>query len=190
MFVSNLLTPLLLGRVNMKWLLAGSQQGKTILIGLLGLLLIVFSESNYYLVFFVISGIAFLDGCANPIMHSMIPQYVKPNKLVRANGIAESVSQLIQTVMWFVGSLFLVLMNPQQIVWIVGFLLVVSSILFCFLENIDQQNEVQESKLYQIKKGWSDLLDTPCITKNNIDGNIRNHRWNGLDCCNLICVCQ
>jgi len=165
MFVSNLLTPLLIGRVNLKWLLAGSQQGKTILIGLLGLLLIVFSESNYYLVFFVISGIAFLDGCANPIMHSMIPQYVKPNKLVRANGIAESVSQLIQTVMWFVGSLFLVLMNPQQIVWIVGFLFVVSSILFCFLENIDQQNEVQESKLYQIKKGWSDLLDTPVLRK-------------------------
>src|SRR5690625_7234671 len=90
MFVSNLLTPLLIGRVNLKWLLAGSQQGKTILIGLLGLLLIVFSESNYYLVFFVISGIAFLDGCANRIMHSMIPQSIKPNKLVRANAIAES----------------------------------------------------------------------------------------------------
>lgn len=39
MFVSNLLTPLLIERVNLKWLLAGSQLGKTILIVVLGLLL-------------------------------------------------------------------------------------------------------------------------------------------------------
>src|SRR5690625_7331024 len=124
MFVSNLLTPLLIGRVNLKWLLAGSQQGKTILIGLLGLLLIVFSESNYYLVFFVISGIALLDGCANPRMQAMIPQYVKPNKLVRAKGIAESVSKLIQTVMGAEGSLVVLLMTTKQTGRIVGFLFV------------------------------------------------------------------
>lgn len=166
MFISNLLTPLLMSKVNLKWLLAGSQLGKTILIGGLGLLLMIISDTNYYLVFVVISGIALLDGCANPIMRSMIPQYVHPDKLVRANGIAESITQLIQTIMWFVGSLFLVLMNPQQIVWVVGSLFVVSSILLCFLENIEHENEEQEEgMLFQVKKGWKDLLNTPVLRK-------------------------
>lgn len=166
MFVSNLLTPLLIERVNLKWLLAGSQLGKTILIVVLGLLLTGLSETNYYFIFLIISGVALLDGCAKPIMHSMIPQYVNSDKLVQANGIAETVFQTIQTVMWFVGSLFLVLTSPQQIVWIVTILFVISSVLLCFLESVDQQEEeAQKGKLDQIKKGWNDLLSTPVLRK-------------------------
>lgn len=165
MFISNLLTPLLIARVNLKWLLAGSQLGKTILIVVLGFFLIGISETNYYLIFLIISGIAFLDGCANPIMHSMIPQYIMPDKLIRANGIVDTITQLIQTAMWFIGSLFLVLTSPQQIVWIVSLLFVVSSVLLCFLENVDQQKEVEKSKLDQIKKGWNDLLSIPILRK-------------------------
>jgi len=166
MFVSNLLTPLLIERVNLKWLLAGSQLGKTILIVVLGLLLTGLSETNYYFIFLIISGVALLDGCAKPIMHSMIPQYVNSDKLVQANGIAETVFQTIQTVMWFVGSLFLVLTSPQQIVWIVTILFVISSVLLCFLESVDQQEEeAQKGKLDQIKRGWNDLLSTPVLRK-------------------------
>ena len=165
MFVSNLLTPLLIEKVNLKWLLAGSQLGKTILIIVLGLLLIGISGTNYYLIFLIISSIALLDGCANPIMHSMIPQYVKSDRLVQANGITETVLQLIQTVMWFVGSLFLVLTSPQQIVWIVSLLFVISSVLLCFLESVNQQEETQKGKFDQIKKGWKDLLSTPVLRK-------------------------
>src|SRR5699024_6637971 len=95
-----------------------------------------------------ISGIALLDGCANPITHAMIPQYVKSEKLVQANEITETVLQLIQTVMWFVGSLFLVMTSPQLIVWIVSLLFILSSILLCFL-----------------KKVWEDLLSTPILRK-------------------------
>ena len=165
MFVSNLLTPLLIEKLNLKWLLAGSQLGKTILIIILGILLVGISEINYYLIFLIISGIALLDGCANPITHAMIPQYVKSEKLVQANEITETVLQLIQTVMWFVGSLFLVMTSPQLIVWIVSLLFILSSILLCFLENVDQQEEVQKSKWKQIKKGWEDLLSTPILRK-------------------------
>lgn len=165
MFISSLLTPLVLSKISLKWLLASSQLGKTVLLVVLGLLLMIISESNYYLVFIVISGIALLDGCANPVMHAMIPQYVKPDRLMRANGITESVSQMIQTVMWFVGSLFLILLDVQQIVWIVASLFVVSTILLCLLDNIENQIETEESKLVQIKQGWSDLLNTPVLRK-------------------------
>lgn len=165
MFISSLLTPLVLSKISLKWLLASSQLGKTVLLVVLGVLLFIISESSYYLVFIVISGIALLDGCANPVMHAMIPQYVKPDRLMRANGITESVSQMIQTVMWFVGSLFLILLDVQQIVWIVASLFVVSTILLSLLDNIKNQMEVQESKLVQIKQGWSDLLNTPVLRK-------------------------
>lgn len=105
MFVSSLLTPLLIGKINLKWLLAGSQLGKTCLMGVLGLVLMGVSSSNYYWIFLVVSGVALLDGCANPLKQTLIPHYVSSHQLVRANGIAASVSQIIQTVMWFIGSL-------------------------------------------------------------------------------------
>src|SRR5690625_7328935 len=94
-----------------------------------------------------------------------VPTLLPYTTLFRSNGITETVLQLIQTVMWFVGSLFLVLTSPQQIVWIVSILFVVSSVLLCFLENVDQQDEVQKSSLNQIKKGWKDLLSTPILRK-------------------------
>lgn len=165
MFISSLLTPLLIGKVNLKWLLAGSQIGKTSLIVVLGFLLIKISGSNYYLMFIVISGIAFLDGCADPIRRTLIPHYVESHQLIRANGIAETVTQSIQTLMWFVGSLFLVMMNSQHIVWVVSFLFALSSILLCFLASVEQQIVEQESKLDQIKKGWHTLFETPVLRK-------------------------
>src|SRR5699024_11666435 len=61
MFISSVLTPLLIDKVNLKWLLTGSQMGKTGLIVVLGLFLSGISDSNYYLVFIIIAGIAFLD---------------------------------------------------------------------------------------------------------------------------------
>ncbi|SET51463.1 Major Facilitator Superfamily protein [Salinibacillus kushneri] len=165
MFVSSLLTPFLIGKVNLKWLLAGSQLGKTCLIIVLGLMLNVIEESNYFLLFIIIGLIALLDGCANPLRQTLIPHYVKSEQLVKANGIAETVTQLIQTVMWFVGSLFLIVMSSQQVVWVVGLLFVIASILLCFLENIQQQSIEQEGKLGQIKEGWKTLLNTPVLRK-------------------------
>src|SRR5690625_5391436 len=50
MFISSVLTPLLIDKVNLKWLLTGSQMGKTGLIIVLGLFLSRISDSNYYLV--------------------------------------------------------------------------------------------------------------------------------------------
>lgn len=165
MFVSSLLTPLLIGKINLKWLLACSQMGKTIMMIVMGLLLTVVSTSNYYLIFFIIASIAFLDGCANPIRQTLIPHYVTSQQLLRANGIAESITQFIQTVMWFVGSLFLIIMSSHQIVWLVSCLFALSTIMLCFLENVEQQKLELESKLNQIKRGWNTLFHTPVLRK-------------------------
>jgi len=165
MFISSLVTPLLIGRVNLKWLMAGSQIGKTILLFILGIMLVGITASNYYLIFLVIGWIAFLDGCANPIRQTLIPHYVKTQHLVQANGIAETVTQVIQAAMWFIGSLFLIIMSPQQLVWLVGCLFVIASILLCFLESVNQKRTEPKGKLEQIKEGWITLFNTPVLRR-------------------------
>ncbi|MBY0095702.1 MFS transporter [Mesobacillus maritimus] len=165
MFLSSLVTPLLTGRVNLKWLMAGSQIGKTIFLFILGIMLIGITASNYYLIFLIIGWIAFLDGCANPIRQTLIPHYVKPQHLVQANGIAETVTQVIQAAMWFIGSLFLIIMSPQQLVWLVGGLFVIASILLCFLESVNQKRTEPKGKLEQIKEGWITLFNTPVLRR-------------------------
>lgn len=165
MFISSLLTPLLIGKVNLKWLMAGSQIGKTILLFILGFMLIGITASNYYLIFLIIGLIALLDGCANPIRQTLIPRYVNPKQLIQANGIAETVTQLIQAVMWFIGSLFLIIMSSQQLVWLVGGLFVIASSLLCLLESVNDKRTESKGKLEQIKEGWLTLSNTPVLRK-------------------------
>ncbi|MFJ7667090.1 MFS transporter [Lysinibacillus sp. NPDC097195] len=163
MFVSGILTPLLFEKVNLKWLLAGSQIGKTGLLFVLGLLLFGITATNYYILFLVISIIAFLDGCANPIRQTLVPHYVKDEQLLKANGIDEAVTQFIQSIMWFVGSLFLLFLSSQQLVWVVGGLFAIASIALCLLENVDQQSFEQQGKMKQVVKGWKMLWHTPLL---------------------------
>lgn len=165
MFISSLLTPILVGKVNLKWLLACSQIGKTILLVILGILLLHITASNYYLIFIIIGLIAFFDGCANPIIQTLIPYYVKPEHLIRANGMTDTVTQVIQAVMWFIGSLFLLVMSSQQLVWLVGCLFVIASILMCLLESVHHKPIKQKGVLEQISEGWKTLSNTPVLRK-------------------------
>jgi len=47
MFISSMLTPLLVEKLNLKWLLAGSQIAKTMLLFILGFLVMGLSAANY-----------------------------------------------------------------------------------------------------------------------------------------------
>ncbi|WP_400245715.1 MFS transporter [Niallia sp. JL1B1071] len=165
MFISSLITPLLVGKIRLNGLMAGSQIGKTILLILLGFSLTGITVSTYYVVFIVIGIIAFLDGCANPIRQTLIPYYVKPEKLMKANGIAETVTQLIQAAMWFVGSMFLLILSPQQLIWFVGSLFIISSFLLCLLETVYAKTLESVRKIEQIQEGWKTLFHTPVLRK-------------------------
>ena len=165
MFISSLLTPLLVEKLNLKWLIAGSQIGKTILLFILGFMLIGITAANYYFIFLIIGLIAFFDGCANPIRQTLTPYYVKPEHLIQANGIAETITQVIQAGMWFVGSSLLFIMSSQQLVWLVGFLFVIASILLCLLESVNHETTEQKGKLEKIKEGWKTLSGTPVLRR-------------------------
>lgn len=165
MFISSIITPLLVGKIRLNGLMAGSQIGKTLLLILFGFALTGITASNYYIVFIVIGFIAFLDGCANPIRQTLIPYYVQPEKLMKANGIAETVTQLIQAAMWFVGSMFLLILSPQQLIWFVGCLFIISSFLLCFLETVYAKTLESAGKIEQIQEGWKTLFHTPVLRK-------------------------
>ncbi|MCH7321627.1 MFS transporter [Solibacillus sp. MA9] len=166
MFISSLLTPLLVEKLNLKWLLAGSQIAKTILLFILGFMLIGLTAANYYIIFLIIGLIAFFDGCANPIRQTLTPYYVKPEHLIQANGISETITQVIQAGMWFVGSSLLILMSSQQLIWLVGFLFVIASILLCLLESVNNHETTElKGKLEKIKEGWKTLSNTQVLRR-------------------------
>lgn len=165
MFVSNTLTPLLMERINLKWLLAGSQIGKTGLLISLALFMQSLSLSNYFLLFFIISLVALLDGCANPVMQSLIPNYVKSKQLLKANGISETVTQFIQTAMWFIGSSLLIFITANELVWLTAGLFFLSSVLLSGLEQVEFTSSKQKGKWNQIKKGWQTVVATPVLKR-------------------------
>ncbi len=166
MFISSLLTPLLVEKLNLKWLLAGSQIAKTILLFILGLMLIGLTAANYYFIFLIIGWIAFFDGCANPIRQTLTPYYVKPEHLIQANGISETVTQVILAGMWFVGSSLLIFVSSQQLIWLVGCLFIIASILLCLLESVSNHETTEiKGKLEKIKEGWKTLSNTPVLRR-------------------------
>lgn len=164
MFISSILTPLLIGKYNLKRLLVGSQIGKTLfLLGLGFFLMTNFNSNNYYFIFVAIGLIALLDGCANPIRQTLIPYYVAEESLVEANGIAETVTQTIQIGTWFFGSMLLIVFSPNELIWIVTVLFVFSSIILGLLKNVEHKEEKQENKWSQLTKGWRTIKRTPLL---------------------------
>lgn len=165
MFISNALTPLLMQRFNLKWLLAGSQVGKTILLVALTFFLQQLSLSNFYWLFLTIFLVALLDGCSNPVTQSLIPIYVKSEQLLKANGITETVTQLIQTAMWFVGSSLLIWLSASELVWLTVGAFSISSLFFTRLEAIQFTPTKEKGKWQQISRGWQTVYTSPVLKR-------------------------
>lgn len=164
MFVSSIGTPLLVGRFRLKQLLVGSQIGKTVLLtGLAIFMLTGVNIANYQFMFAIIIGIALLDGCANPIRQTLIPYYVKPDQLIKANGIAETVTQSIQIGTWFFGSLLLIALSATELIWLVCVLFTISSLLLGLLENVQHESMTSSENWGQLTEGWKTITDRPFL---------------------------
>ncbi|MBD1381135.1 MFS transporter [Metabacillus arenae] len=158
MFISSLLTPMLIGRMDLKCLLVGSQIGKTMMLAILAFFLIsLLNEQTVFIIFPIISVIALLDGCANPIRYSILPYYVKKEDLLQANGVIEAVTQTVQMGMWFAGSLLLISIGEEKLVWIVFGLFSISSYLLARLSQVEQVPTTNSMNWHQISEGWKTL---------------------------------
>ncbi|MCA1028943.1 MFS transporter [Cytobacillus kochii] len=165
MFLSSLLSPLVMNRWNLKWLLTFSQVGKTIIIILLTLLVTEMVAVPLIIVFILIAGIGLLDGCANPISQTLIPHYVKSEQLVKANGFFDTVTQIIQAGMWFISSLLLIRIGSNSLLWVVIGLFFLSSCFLSFLNSVQSSNDKQPSPFAEMKEGWHILYRTPILRK-------------------------
>lgn len=166
MFISSILTPLVIGKWRLKTLLLGSQIGKTILLAGLGVFILLFlSEMNYYYIFYIIAGIALLDGCANPILSTFLPYYVEDSQLVKANSIVESITQMIQIGAWLFGGLLLLVLSPLQLIWLVSLLFVLSCVCLAFLEHVYHLEDKEKKLWAQLTVGWKSIGTTPVLRK-------------------------
>ncbi|WP_102693305.1 MFS transporter [Rummeliibacillus pycnus] len=165
MFVSSILSPIGMRKWSLKSLLVSSQIGKTILLFCLSLFMIFFvTEENYFVMFLLIAGIALLDGCANPIIHSLLPYYVENHELVKANSVVDSVSQTIQIASWLFGSLLLIWMGTNILIILVATLFVISSLLFGGLTPVNNQGKQEDSSIREsLVKGWQTIRATPIL---------------------------
>lgn len=166
MFISSILTPLAIGKWRLKSLLLGSQIGKTILLAGLGVFILLFiSDTNYYCIFFIIAGIAFLDGCANPILRTFLPYYVEDDQLVRANSIVESITQMIQIGAWLFGGLLLLVLSPLQLIWLVSLLFGLSCLFLSLISHVHHVEERAKNLWIQLTEGWRSIGATPVLRK-------------------------
>lgn len=166
MFLSSLLTPLFLGKYRIKTLLVWSQGLKTLLLIVLLIVGIVFlNEFNYWIFYFLIGIIGFLDGCSNPIMRTFLPYYVEDALLVKANSMVETVTQTIQIVAWLFGGLLLLAVNPFQMIIIVSFLFIISTLILSLLQHVKHVEEQETHVWSQLTEGWRSIGTTPVLKK-------------------------
>ncbi|WP_391121459.1 MFS transporter [Psychrobacillus sp. L3] len=166
MFISSIITPLVIGKWRLKSVLLASQIGKTVLlVGLGAFLLLFLQDKNYYFIFFIIAGIAFLDGCANPILHTLIPYYVEDVQLIKANSIAESLIQMIQIGGWLFGGLLLLVISSIQLIGIVSLLFMLSCVFLTFIQHVDYVDKEKQKLWEQLTGGWKSIGATPVLKK-------------------------
>lgn len=166
LFISSLLTPILIGRFNLKNLLLWPQIGKTaIMLVLSSVFISGMNHNSIYFILIFIAAIAFLDGCANPVKLAMIPQYVNEKDLVRANGISETVNQFIQVFMWFIGGIILSFTSVEFILWSVTLIFVFASLVISFLKPVEYIPVKEEKKRNQLASGWKTLIESPPLLR-------------------------
>ncbi|MGP3610629.1 MFS transporter [Anoxybacteroides rupiense] len=164
MFISSALLPLFIGVSSLTNLLAGSQIGKTAVLLGLGAVVAKYADADHvYVIFAMISVIAFLDGCANPLRQALIPHYVEEERLIQANGMAETVTQLIQIGAWFFGSLLLAVFQPSGLIWLAAALFTLASLLFCLLKKVKQHERERGSRWQQLTQGWQTIAAIPAL---------------------------
>lgn len=166
-FVSGVLSPILLNKYQLNDLLTYSQLFKTILLGCLLLYVSFVDNLAYYIILIFVIFISFLDGFANPIKRSLIPYYVIEDDLLKANSLSNSIDEVIQIGSWVLGGTLLVWLSPSNIIALSFSLYITATIFFKLLERIalENKNKEKESIFTQTKEGFSLFIRSPILRK-------------------------
>ncbi|GGH77225.1 MFS family permease [Pullulanibacillus pueri] len=161
MFCSGMMTPLLIDRFSLKFLLAYSQTCKTLLILCMGF----GSQLGVFFIFSVVAFIGLLDGCAIPCRNALIPHYVPEHRLVKANSLLATLDQFIRLGGWPLGSLLVTQWSsPLESLWVICFLYVLASIGMFLLQSVKVEKAEHVKKMAQsLSEGWTMVWHTPFL---------------------------
>ncbi|WP_162785318.1 MFS transporter [Bacillus sp. P14.5] len=159
-FISSVIAPLILDRFHLKNLLFYSQVFKTALMGVLSLLLFL-DAGHLFVVFLLVSGVAFLDGWALPARNAFVPSIVRREDLIGANGFLSTIDQAVQFSAWAVGGILVAFAGEGWTLVFTAFLFLASSMMMYSLPMNSAGIPVKQERGLNIgakmTEGWGDI---------------------------------
>ncbi|WP_042455665.1 MFS transporter [Neobacillus dielmonensis] len=154
--ISGVLAPLVINKYKLKSLLVFSQSGKTILfLGLTSFSGMVNAHSLSW-VFLLLCMISFLDGWATPSRNALVPSLVEESQLVKTNSLLSSSDQIVQLIAWPAGSMLLVMVGAENVLWAALGLFSISTIFMALISQQGQRPDQDEiPRMEALKQGWS-----------------------------------
>jgi MFS family permease len=153
--ISGLLAPLVINKYRLKSILFFSQSGKTLLLLVLCLTSTIMEAKWLFLIYLLICLISFLDGWASPARNALVPSLVEDDKLVKINSLLSISDQIVQLIAWPIGSILLVTLGPEKILWLTFSMYLLSTALIGLIEHVrSQQPHENQSRMDSLKEGW------------------------------------
>lgn len=154
-FLSGILTPMVLDKFHMNQVFRVTQMLKTGLLLLVWLYLKLDTVAEYGVIFLLFVCISFLDGFANPIKQSLIPYYVDEKDLMKANSLAESVDEVMQVGNWLIGGSLLLWFSSADIVFLSVGLYIIATTAFTLLKRVELPEKTDSpSRMDQATEGF------------------------------------
>ncbi|KMZ42594.1 MULTISPECIES: MFS transporter [Bacillales] len=166
--VSSLLAPLVFQRLSLTGMLVLSQGLKTILLAIASLAVSsgVGEQGEWiWLLFGLGSAIAFMDGWANPARNAMVPQLVRREDLMRANGLLATSDQTVHFAGWAAGGLLVSWLGAGVVLWGTVGAYVVATIAMTGIASASekQREEHVAGATTNWLTGWKVIRDVPVL---------------------------
>ena len=118
---------------------------------------------NLLVLYCLVALISFLDGCSEPISRALIPKYVEKHRLVKANGIFNSMLQTVNIGSWAIGTSLLLVFSVHQLVLLDSFLFLSASIVLAFLPRTTREKNEKQPLGHQLFIGWRWIMKDPLV---------------------------
>lgn len=162
--ISGFLAPVITSYFRLEQVLKVSQMCKTALLFFMTAYLYLKAETMNLLVFYcLVALISFLDGCSEPISRALIPKYVEKHRLVKANGIFNSMLQTVNIGSWAIGTSLLRVFFVHQLVLLDSFLFLSASIVLAFLPRTTREKNEKQPLGHQLFIGWRWIMKDPLV---------------------------
>lgn len=162
--ISGFLSSVITSYFRLEKVLKVSQMCKTALLFFMTVYLYLKAETmNLLVLYCLVALISFLDGCSEPISRALIPKYVEKHRLVKANGIFNSMLQTVNIGSWAIGTSLLLVFSVHQLVLLDSFLFLSASIVLAFLPRTPREKNEKQPLGHQLFIGWRWIMKDPLV---------------------------